>query len=436
MSAIRSFLFFLSIAGLLCAGACHQGPSGTSASQTLAPAGDTTATPGDASPPVAPGALRVLQPVLGETPDISNDAAKNLRRMKALYAKLDSIVSAYPDFEHAKKHMTSEQIEMVENEDQYMKSDHLDVGPVGCSWYCGGGPDSIVASSFLAPTGRLDYKAGNIHDFSLRTAWVEGKDSDGVGESITFSFPQNGPPVTTVMLYNGYMKSEKVWEENTRIRQLKLYIDNQPYALLELKDTKAKQIFDIGPHVGQKGPMLLRFEIVSVYPGAKYADAAISELEFDGTGVHCFAAGTLVSTPDGERPIESLQKGEVIWGFDPVTRQMFPCRIEEMAQAKHHNLYLLDFGETRIEATEDHPFCTPAGAVSIVPNSTYGWPTTALQPGQAIICRDREGQLRTLSLRTLRPVRACKMTYTILRLDNGHCFFANGLCVATEATIN
>ncbi len=250
--------------------------------------------------------LKVIEPKIGFTPDISDDAAKNLQRLKKLYITVDSIITSYPNYETAKKHLTSRQIEIWENEEEYSKDDHLDVSVWGCSWYCGGGPDSIFVSSELKPFKNLDYKPKNVHDFSLRTAWIEGVIGYGIGESITFRFSKQSPPVTKVEIFNGYMKSDKTWQDNSIVKQLKLYINEKPYALLNLQDVKSKQIFDIGSHQGLKSDMFLKFEIIDVYKGDKYDDVAISEIEFDGTGVHCFAKGTMITVPNGKETMKDL----------------------------------------------------------------------------------------------------------------------------------
>src|SRR6478609_1155326 len=100
--------------------------------------------------------IKTFEPTFGFTPDISVDAKKNLERLKKAYAKIDSIIQTYPDFETAKQHLSERQIEIYQNEEEYSKEDHLDVGSWGCSWYCGGGPDSIYSSSNLQPNKSLD----------------------------------------------------------------------------------------------------------------------------------------------------------------------------------------------------------------------------------------------------------------------------------------
>lgn len=375
--------------------------------------------------------VKIIEPTIGFTPDISDDAKKNLLRLKELYAKVDSIINSYPDYETAKKHLTERQIEIWENEEEYSKEDHLDVSTWGCSWYCGGGPDSIFASSTLSPNKNLDYKADNVHEGSLRTAWVEGVSGYGIGESITFRFAKQSPPVTTVEIYNGYMKSDKVWQENSRIKQFKVYVNNKPYALLNLKDIKSKQFFAIDTLQGIDSDLYLKFEITDVYKGDKYDDVAISEIEFDGTGVHCFAKGTLISTPQGQIEIENLKVGDTVLSFNELTKEIQTSTILELANQKHHNLYELNFSGTTIIVTDDHPFFYIGHFYSIKENNKYGIQTKTLNKGQMIdFLIDQSNQ--AMKLTAIKKLDICEMTYTITKLDRNKLFFANGACVTTE----
>lgn len=378
--------------------------------------------------------LKIIEPKIGFTPDISDDAKSNLKRLKVLYSKIDSIVNIYPNYETAKQHLTKKQIEIWENEEDYSKEDHLDVSTWGCSWYCSGGPDSIFASSTLSPYKSLDYKADNIHDFSLRTAWVEGVNGQGIRESITFRFAKQSPPVTTVEIYNGYMKSDKVWQDNSRVKQLKLYVNDKPYALLNLKDIKSKQIFAIDTLQGVDKALYLKFEIVDVYKGDKYDDVAISEIEFDGIGVHCFAKGTLVSTPSGQVEIEKLVVGDKILSFNELTKNVETSTILALANQKHHNLYELSFSDRTLIVTDDHPFYFNGQFYSIRENNKYRQHTQLLQNGQQVSFLIN-GQLQTLELTAIKRLELCETTYTITKLDRNKLFFANGACVATEEII-
>ena len=74
-----------------------------------------------------------------------------------------------------------------------------------------------------------------------------------------------------------------------------MYYNGEPYAILELDDTRDVQKFDVGllgfyrPGArDQSGEpdWTIRFEILEVYPGDKYEDTAITEIYFDGIDDH------------------------------------------------------------------------------------------------------------------------------------------------------
>jgi hypothetical protein len=160
--------------------------------------------------------------------------------------------------------------------------------PGGCSWYCGGGPYKITASSNLQSVSGVNYKADNIHDLNYRAVWAEGVEGSGIGEYVTYYFQANSPRITEVFIANGYVKTDKAWSDNSRIKRLKMYVNDKPYAILNLKDVKKLQSFKVGTvgrnNKGKNGT--IKFEIAEVYKGDKYQDAVISELFFDGIDVH------------------------------------------------------------------------------------------------------------------------------------------------------
>ncbi|WP_165395994.1 hypothetical protein [Flavobacterium sp. J27] len=173
---------------------------------------------------------------------------------------------------------------------------YWDVLGVGCSWYCGGGLDTISASSALKTNKEINYIPKNIHDLNYKTAWIEGVPGYGIGETITYHFPPENPRITEIIIVNGYVKSDKSWRENSRVKKLKMYLNDIPFALLHLEDSKNEQSFYFDPlgnsdrndfNSLQKQPWwTITFEIVEVYKGEKYDDTAITEIYFDGIDVH------------------------------------------------------------------------------------------------------------------------------------------------------
>lgn len=158
--------------------------------------------------------------------------------------------------------------------------------PLGCSWYCGGGPYKVLASSTLDNSEK--FNADKLHDFDLFTGWSEGKSGYGVGEYVEFYFKPNSPRVNKLIFYNGYFKNIDLWKANSRIKKAKLYVNNVTYAILEFKDVNAPQTFTIEPlsSMEEGQDLVLKVEIMEVYKGTKYSDVVISEINFDGLDVH------------------------------------------------------------------------------------------------------------------------------------------------------
>jgi len=164
----------------------------------------------------------------------------------------------------------------------------------GCSWYCGGSVKSIKASSELHENNRINYSPKNAHDFDKNTAWIEGKSDYGIGEFIeyVFDFSENKDyngnlGITKLIIANGYKKDKQTWGNNSRIKQMEVYLNDAIYCTVNLIDSFEIQTVEIGlvkfpPNQLTK----LKFKIKEVYKGKKYKDTAISLLMFDGVGVH------------------------------------------------------------------------------------------------------------------------------------------------------
>lgn len=164
----------------------------------------------------------------------------------------------------------------------------------GCSWYCGGSVKSITASSVLKEDNGINYEPNNAHDFDKNTAWIEGKPDYGIGEFIEYCFDfsetegYNGElGISRILLANGYKKDKQTWKNNSRVKQLKVYVNEKPYAILNLLDAFEIQTIDLGEiKFPANKETKLKFEITQVYKGNKYKDTAISLLMFEGIGVH------------------------------------------------------------------------------------------------------------------------------------------------------
>ena len=131
--------------------------------------------------------------------------------------------------------------------------------------------ESISASSTLAGEGKKNYLISNICDDDPTTAWVEGKADYGIGEFFEIKdFYINGGDIS---ILNGYQSSKTTWENNSRVKKLKVTQNGKDICMLELADVMGVQTF---PFRESWNEGKFRFTIVEVYPGLKYKDTAIT----------------------------------------------------------------------------------------------------------------------------------------------------------------
>ena len=160
-------------------------------------------------------------------------------------------------------------------------------------------------------------------------------------ENIFYIRLEERPPrINEIIVVNGYVKNKTAWENNSRVKKLKVYIDDKPYAILNLKDIIGSQSYKVEP-IGNsdrkdwnvlktKPDWTLKFEILDVYKGLKYDDVVISEIYFDGLDVHCFAKGTKIQLPDNStKNIEDLKVGDFVAFMDFDTKTIKSAKIEK-----------------------------------------------------------------------------------------------------------
>lgn len=225
------------------------------------------------------------------------NSAKNLPLVKPTNVWLMPSDAELAEWKSLNEQASQEDADLPEN--IWARYEELGENPVledlysgKCSWYCGGEVQRVTASSHLKAQGRFNYLPKNAHDFDHETVWAEGAEGQGIGEWLEYEFAGACPRVTAVKILPGHVKTKAAWEANSRPKYIQVYYLGKPICILDLQDVRAMQYFDLekfgpfGYHDFDKPTWRLRFEILDVYPGTKYQDTVISELEFDGIDVH------------------------------------------------------------------------------------------------------------------------------------------------------
>lgn len=127
----------------------------------------------------------------------------------------------------------------------------------------------------------------------------------------------------------------------------------------------------------------------------------------------CFVAGTLISTPQGPVPIETLRVG------DEVLTPMGPKPIV-FAASREADVLDVETDLGRLTCTPDHPFMTPAG---YVPAEDLDYAEVLHE--ESPIATARRRRVRASAVATRRRERVYNIT-----VAHAHCYYAGGILVS------
>jgi hypothetical protein len=271
----------------------------------------------------------------------------------------------------------------------------------------------------------------------------------GIGEYLVYYFKPMSPRVTTVIIANGYVKSKKTYRENSRVKKLKMYMDDKPFAILNLEDSLYEQLFEFEPfwefkedvkleELEKLGKLEMKFEILEVYNGDKYDETAISEIYFSGVDVHCFGKGTKILMADNSlKNIESIRENDVVRSYDFENKKLTSSKVSGLIAAAHSDLVKLKFVDNEIITTSDHPFWIERNVWAAVnaekSNENYLHKTAVekLKVGDSVFM---PGENACSKIIGMTDVAGQRITYTLELSENDN-FIANGLSVKTETPI-
>ena len=291
-------------------------------------------------------------------------------------------------------------------------------------WYaCINAPDNARSSSALSPQGKYNYNAKNINDYDPRTAWVEGKSDYGIGEYLSVQGDMFGG--TNIYIFNGYQRSYSSWKNNSRVKKFRIYVGNRPVCYLELKDKMGAQHFDLSDYdlYGQ----WIKFEIVEVYKGDKWNDVAISEIHTRGC---CFNSNTKILNLESPRSINQIQRGNEISSLDLKTDEMKISKVTQSAKQNHHTLLKVSTEDHTVELTPSHPLYIKDHGLA----SLYALKKALKIPDyqdligeiEILVWNNDKQKSEYQKLVQIEKINGEFETYTILKLEKGKTYIANG----------
>lgn len=163
-------------------------------------------------------------------------------------------------------------------------------------------PGKASCEVWLDPQYGNTYYASNLLDDNPSTAWAatlnEYLSPDGESfEGPTFRF-DTPVKIKRIKIRNGYCKSDKSFYDNARVAEMKIYghtVDEQGHTDMlllwsgRLRDSRDLQVFDVEAQYASGQRVTDVFTIMQCrdngydyYPGTKYRDICLSDIEFWG----------------------------------------------------------------------------------------------------------------------------------------------------------
>jgi hypothetical protein len=140
----------------------------------------------------------------------------------------------------------------------------------------------VAASSHLPADRYGTYFPYAAVDGSKETAWVEGAAGAGIGEWIELTFPDE-IELHILRLNVGFDESADLFAKNNRIKRATLVFSNGERSTVEFADTRGFQDFSMARAPGTSlKTTSIRIIIDEVYPGTKYDDTCLAEVEVYG----------------------------------------------------------------------------------------------------------------------------------------------------------
>jgi hypothetical protein len=136
------------------------------------------------------------------------------------------------------------------------------------------GYETYCVSSVLKPQFGNSYGPENLFAGPESVAWVEGQPGQGIGEWIAIEF-ESMRTVRSIVVRNGYQKSDDIFQKNNRVRQLRALFSQGEIQTLILQDRFGSELLTFSKPIQA---YWVKFVIDEVWAGNKYSDTAITKL--------------------------------------------------------------------------------------------------------------------------------------------------------------
>lgn len=146
--------------------------------------------------------------------------------------------------------------------------------------------EEATASSYLKSNWNKfseNYHPSYVLDDDPKTAWVEGKDGDGIGESLTIPVSSlKSARSARLRIRNGYQKSKKLFHANAAPKDVEVRLLSSAGVTVTTKKATLSRSMGwqtIDVPTGGQGFAAVELTVSSSYPGKVYKDLCISDVK-------------------------------------------------------------------------------------------------------------------------------------------------------------
>ncbi|MEM9400180.1 MAG: hypothetical protein AAF984_08215 [Verrucomicrobiota bacterium] len=143
----------------------------------------------------------------------------------------------------------------------------------------------VSASSHHEAIGDKTYEVRHVLDEELATAWVEGVNGHGIGQTLAFKkmAGESSKFSGGFLIVNGLASNRDTWEKNARVKQLACFYNSEHILSVELHDTDHPQYFSLRDARKMEETVFKAGDVITlmireIYEGTKYQDTCLSLL--------------------------------------------------------------------------------------------------------------------------------------------------------------
>jgi uncharacterized protein YjbI with pentapeptide repeats len=144
----------------------------------------------------------------------------------------------------------------------------------------------VGADQTAEPVADENFIAKNTLDANMKTAWLTPAKGKSAQIEYIIDLKEanlNSATLFQMAVFNGWRKDYQTWNDYSRAKKIMITINDAPYAEVTLEDTYKLQYIDLDrKKLDDTRRFRLRIKIMETYPGKKYEQMGLSDVQFIG----------------------------------------------------------------------------------------------------------------------------------------------------------